>query len=257
MFNYKAAPYDCKGMASSASQVSEKEVDNRSIAEKIESYCITDKGILMAQQMKNSNGTRDKLLSLRVHSRRTTRSAGIAGLDIAWVKDDDVFLILAARPLAKGVEVLHTYGDHPGKWLLYDYGFVPERNPFDFVTVDIEDLVKACAAEFGERTVRINLRSFRADGGTLPEYVELDSCGNGMSHVEQVLHAICRGQEEDTQPHLSLREQSAFTAALQARDALYGREGDYLMDRQRAADAEAEGRTHAALALRLTRDLRS
>eukprot|EP00747_Dinoflagellata_sp_TGD_P074932 gnl/TRDRNA2_/TRDRNA2_158517_c2_seq3.p1 gnl/TRDRNA2_/TRDRNA2_158517_c2~~gnl/TRDRNA2_/TRDRNA2_158517_c2_seq3.p1 ORF type:complete len:319 (-),score=66.52 gnl/TRDRNA2_/TRDRNA2_158517_c2_seq3:58-1014(-) len=180
-----------------------------------------------------------------------------AGKDVTLSFDGNGFSILAARPLEKGAEVFTTYGPIAGSGLLYEFGFVSDDNPYDVVRLDTEDLATACSAEFGEKTVRSNLRKFQASGGELTEHLELFSSKYGLhSEMQLVVHAMCGGGQDESR-NLTAREQSALATALEMRDAKYGRKGGAAADRQGSADAAAEGRLHKALALQLAAAERS
>eukprot|EP00746_Dinoflagellata_sp_MGD_P023539 gnl/MRDRNA2_/MRDRNA2_155166_c0_seq1.p1 gnl/MRDRNA2_/MRDRNA2_155166_c0~~gnl/MRDRNA2_/MRDRNA2_155166_c0_seq1.p1 ORF type:complete len:497 (+),score=111.48 gnl/MRDRNA2_/MRDRNA2_155166_c0_seq1:85-1491(+) len=197
------------------------------------------------------------LVSLLPSGKRRTRAAHATCKDIAVVDIGDAFLILAARPLANGAEVFHTYGQLAGSSLLYEFGFVAENNCFDFVKIYTEDVEKACKAVIGDRDVRNNLRAHRSSGGVMPDCAKLGPCERGLSkNIQKILHALC-GEGGRNSQELTSRERLVLASVLEARDAKYGREGGATADRQRAVDAEAAGRPQAALALRLAAAERS
>ncbi len=58
--------------------------------------------------------------------------------------DSDALLqIVAASALLKDQEVHNTYGEHGNAELVYKYGFALRHNPFDSVSLDKSEIMKA------------------------------------------------------------------------------------------------------------------
>lgn len=62
--------------------------------------------------------------------------------------------IVAAAPIAAGCEVHNTYGELANSELVNKYGFACRSNPFDFVEVDRQVLVKQATKLLGAKAAQ-------------------------------------------------------------------------------------------------------
>eukprot|EP00747_Dinoflagellata_sp_TGD_P041751 gnl/TRDRNA2_/TRDRNA2_141653_c2_seq4.p1 gnl/TRDRNA2_/TRDRNA2_141653_c2~~gnl/TRDRNA2_/TRDRNA2_141653_c2_seq4.p1 ORF type:complete len:156 (+),score=26.10 gnl/TRDRNA2_/TRDRNA2_141653_c2_seq4:165-632(+) len=120
-------------------------------------------------------------MSWQLFYRLLSRPAEQRRQDVTWIPVGDEILLLALRPLTKGAEAFNCYGELPQSRLLYDYGFVDGgENPYDSLTVDTEELQKACMIEFGKKEVKSRLRMLRKEGLVLPEIGQFSRLEQGL-----------------------------------------------------------------------------
>lgn len=82
----------------------------------------------------------------------------LPSLQIGILEEDDTLVIVALSSAEKGSEIWNTYGELGNAELLNRYGFTSLHNPFDTVSIRVEDLLHEVKGRYGERWVRRRMR---------------------------------------------------------------------------------------------------